>query len=96
LHGTPPTLQAVRLGPWKLHFNTKGSHCVNTFPDAQVAASTSITNPKSNLHPRPHRPHDGLGQCYAARMDRRASGGLLFNVERDMSEVRACILDVHP
>ena len=53
-------LVAVRLGPWKLHFVTKGSHCDSTFPDAA---------------------------CYAASTDRRAGGGLLFNVERDMSEV---------
>jgi len=53
-------LVAVRLGPWKLHFLTKGSHCDNTFPDAE---------------------------CYAPPHDRRATGGLLFNVERDVSEV---------
>lgn len=53
-------LVAVRLGPWKLHFLTKGSHCDDTFPDAE---------------------------CYAPPKDRRPSGGLLFNVERDMSEV---------
>lgn len=50
----------MRLGPWKLHFVTKGSHCARTFPDAA---------------------------CYAPSADRRAAGGLLFNVERDMSEV---------
>ena len=53
-------LVAVRLGPWKLHFLTKGSHCVDSFPDPA---------------------------CYAAAQDRRAEGGLLFNVERDISEV---------
>lgn len=50
----------MRLGPWKLHFLTKGSHCVSSFPDPE---------------------------CYAPPNDRRADGGLLFNVERDMSEV---------
>lgn len=54
------SLVAVRLGPWKLHFVTKGSHCNNDFPDSE---------------------------CYAPSTDRRSSGGLLFNVERDMSEV---------
>lgn len=54
------SLVGVRLGPWKLHFVTEGSHCNDDFPDAQ---------------------------CYAPSTDRRASGGLLFNVERDMSEV---------
>jgi len=53
-------LVAVRLGPWKLHFLTKGSHCDDTFPDAA---------------------------CYAAATDHRGEGGILFNVERDMSEV---------
>ena len=53
-------LVAVRLGPWKLHFVTKGSHCDSTFPDAA---------------------------CYAASKDQRPGGGILFNVERDMSEV---------
>ena len=53
-------LVAVRLGPWKLHFLTKGSHCNDDFPDAE---------------------------CYAPPNDRRSVGGLLFNVERDMSEV---------
>jgi hypothetical protein len=53
-------LVAVRLGPWKLHFTTKGSHCNDNFPDAE---------------------------CYAPSNDRRDAGGLLFNVERDMSEV---------
>tara|TARA_B110000208_G_scaffold115139_1_gene141399 strand:+ start:1398 stop:2489 length:1092 start_codon:yes stop_codon:yes gene_type:complete len=53
-------LVAVRLGPWKLHFMTKGSHCDNSYPDAE---------------------------CYAPARDRRADGGMLFNVERDMSEV---------
>jgi arylsulfatase A len=54
------SLVAVRLGPWKLHFVTKGSHCNNDFPDAA---------------------------CYAPSTDHRDVGGLLFNVERDMSEV---------
>jgi arylsulfatase A len=54
------SLVAVRLGPWKLHFVTKGSHCNTDFPDPM---------------------------CYAPSTDHRAAGGLLFNVERDMSEV---------
>lgn len=53
-------LVAVRLGAYKLHFLTKGSHCDSSFPDAE---------------------------CYAAPNDRRQSGGLLFNVETDVSEV---------
>ena len=54
------SLVAVRLGPWKLHFVTKGSHCNDDFPDAQ---------------------------CYAPTVNHTAAGGILFNVERDMSEV---------
>ena len=55
-----PRLVAVRYGAWKLHFQTQGSHCVDSFPDAA---------------------------CYAPAKDVRATGGLLFNVERDVSEV---------
>ena len=58
--GGQGALVAVRLGAWKLHFITKGSHCDKTFPDAE---------------------------CYAPAHDRRDDGGLLFNVERDVSEV---------
>ena len=54
------SLVGVRLGPWKLHFVTKGSHCNDDFPDAA---------------------------CYAASVNHTATGGILFNVERDMSEV---------
>lgn len=50
----------MRQGAWKLHFETKGSHCRDTYPDAE---------------------------CHAARVDRRPSGGLLFNVELDVGEV---------
>ena len=28
------TLMAVRIGPWKLHVQTRGSHCTPPFPDA--------------------------------------------------------------
>ena len=34
-------LVAVRLGPWKLHFVTKGSHCAGTFPDPACYAPST-------------------------------------------------------
>ena len=58
-------LVAVRYGPWKLHFVTKGWGCQADYPDKACCSN----------------------QPEGARIDVGASGGLLFNVERDMSEV---------
>eukprot|EP01051_Picozoa_sp_SAG22_P003618 SAG22_NODE_178_length_16142_cov_13.187995_19_plen_263_part_00 len=58
-------LVAVRLGPWKLWWETAGWACEDDYPDEACCSNK----------PAGHS------------IDQRAAGGVLYNVERDTSEV---------